>query len=212
MVAVSGRKQPESLADSVRAQLEKIIASELFARSPNSTQFLRFIVNETLEGRADELKESVIGIEVFKIKDFDSRVHTNVRKEATRLRERLEEYYNQVGSRDAVRIEVPKGRYKPEFGEKSGGRTPGWLIRAAAAVLIVVVPLAAYPLLRRWTWEYFAQRNPGLPHQKHIVVLPFTSVDANPGSYELRLGLLFTLTTKLSQIERFQKSYWVTPA
>ena len=201
-VAFGTRRGPESLADSVRAQVEKIVVSDPFARSPNSIQFLRFIVNETLEGRGDELKESVVGTEVFKIKDFDSRVHTSVRKEATRLRERLEEYYTQAGARDAVRIVVPKGGYKPQF-EKNPAPTP-WIRRrwAKAVSVVLLVPLSIYGLWRLLEW---IRRDPALPQQKHIAVLPFSGVDANPGSYELRLGLLHSLTSRLSQIERSQK-------
>jgi tetratricopeptide (TPR) repeat protein len=207
------RKQKHSSsATSIRAQVEKIVASDAFAKSENSINFLRYIVNETLEGRGDELKESIIGIDVFKIKDFDPRVHTSVRKEASRLRERLEEYYSQAGSRDAIRIEVPKGAYKPVIAGKPGRLIPRWVMWVAAGALIVVLSDFAYKVVSRWIEEYFAQQHVQIPQQKHVVVLPFTSVGSNPAASELRQGLLFTVTSRLAQIERFEKGFWVVPA
>ena len=49
----------------VRTQLEKILSSAGFARNDRLSGFLRFVVEQELFGRADELKESVIGVEYF---------------------------------------------------------------------------------------------------------------------------------------------------
>ncbi len=79
-------------------------------------RFLRFAVEETLEGRQDQLKEYTIAVEVFdRDESYDSRESTIVRSEARRLRARLDEYYHGDGASDRVRIEVPKGGYAARF-------------------------------------------------------------------------------------------------
>jgi tetratricopeptide (TPR) repeat protein len=98
----------------VRSQLEKVLGSPGFARNERLSRFLRFIVERHLEKRYDDLKESVIGIEVFDRKpDYDPRADPVVRTEARRLRARLAQYYEGVGVGDAVVIDLPKGGYVP---------------------------------------------------------------------------------------------------
>jgi serine/threonine-protein kinase len=208
----SGSDPTEVSADAIRAQLERIVASESFARSSNSVRFLRFIVDETLEHRGDQLKEPVIGTELFKIKDFDPRIHSSVRKEAQRLRERLEEHYNTPGRNDPVRIAVPKGKYKPEFQINRPTPAPRRVLRWATGMTLILALAVVAPFARRWVEQRFGVRQRGLPAEKRIAVLPFANVDTQPDSDEFRRGLLFTLTARLSQIERFQELFWVAPA
>src|SRR5579872_7298629 len=96
----------------VRAQLEKILASEGFARNDRLCAFLRFVVEQELSGRGDQLKESIIGVEVFgREPGYDPRQDSVVRTEAAKLRARLVKYYETVAA--PVVIELPKGAYKP---------------------------------------------------------------------------------------------------
>jgi len=75
---------------SVREQLRKILASPVFANTARMSRFLQLAVERTLEGRGDELKEYVIGVEVFdRNASFDPRVDPIVRVEARRLRAKL---------------------------------------------------------------------------------------------------------------------------
>lgn len=100
----------------VRAQLVRILASTAFATSKSAGRFLRFVVEETLVGRGDQIKEYAIGVAVFGRGDrFDPRTDAVVRVEATRLRNRLREYYRQEGRADRMTIEIPKGCYVPVF-------------------------------------------------------------------------------------------------
>src|SRR5690349_3674258 len=95
----------------VRDQLVKILASEGFARNDRLSGFLRFVVEQELSGFGHQLKESVIGVEVFgRRPDYDVRQDSIVRTEASRLRARLAEYYAD-GASDALIIELPKGGY-----------------------------------------------------------------------------------------------------
>ena len=80
--------------DEVRAQVERILASRLFARSERLCRFLRFCVEHTLLERGDQLKEQLVGVEVFDRKgDYDPRTDPIVRVEAMRLRSKLKAYY-----------------------------------------------------------------------------------------------------------------------
>src|SRR5260370_17259577 len=76
-------------SQAVRRQLERALASANFAHSERLSRFLRFVVERHLEGRDNELKESVIALEVFGNRDYDPKQHSIVRTEAARLRARL---------------------------------------------------------------------------------------------------------------------------
>src|SRR5512132_4054754 len=106
----------EASAEPVRSQLEKILASPGFLRNDRLSRFLRFLVEQQLEGKAAELKESLVGIEVFgRTPGFDPRQDSVVRTEAAKLRARLSKYYAGEGAGDQVVIELPKGGYTPVF-------------------------------------------------------------------------------------------------
>jgi Tol biopolymer transport system component len=103
-------------ADAARAQLVKILQSQAFKSAHVLSQMLSYVVDRTLEGRTDELKEYSLGVDVFgRGVSFDPRADTIVRVQARRLRFRLDEYYRTEGRRDSVMIEVPKGRYLVSF-------------------------------------------------------------------------------------------------
>ena len=104
----------------VREQLERMLASKTFAGSQRSSVLLRFIVEETLEGRTAYLKEYALGAEALgRGAEFDPRADPIARVEASRLRSRLELYYATEGARDAVAITLPKGGYAPVFAERT---------------------------------------------------------------------------------------------
>src|SRR5581483_4443779 len=100
-------------ADTVLEALQRILASPGFVRNERLSNFLRFIVEQKLQGKAGDLKESVLGTEIFGRKpDYDTHSDPVVRMEASKLRARLREYYAGEGANDPVRIEIPKGAYK----------------------------------------------------------------------------------------------------
>ena len=102
--------------EAIRTQLDRILASPGFVHSDRMVRFLRFTVEQALKGHASELKETILGMEVFdRPSSFDPRTDTIVRVEARRLRSKLKEYYEGEGRGDAVRIDFPKGSYVPTF-------------------------------------------------------------------------------------------------
>jgi len=81
-------------------QLARVLSSSGFVRNERMSRFLRFLVERRLQGRDDELKESVIAVEVFHRKpDYDPKQDSVVRTEAGRLRARLAEYYTGADGR-----------------------------------------------------------------------------------------------------------------
>src|SRR5580658_9029692 len=106
----------ELTPDAVRATLDKILSSPGFANAERLTRFLRYTVEETLNGQTDKLKESLLGIDVFGRKPtYDPRVDAVVRTEAVKLRARLRDYYESEGREDEIIIDLPKGGYIPVF-------------------------------------------------------------------------------------------------
>jgi adenylate cyclase len=100
----------------VRDELDRVVKSAAFARADRLKRFLRFVVEQTLEGRQTEIKESTIALDVCgRDPTFDAKVDAIVRVDATRLRARLAEYYACEGRSDAIHIGLPKGSYVPTF-------------------------------------------------------------------------------------------------
>src|SRR5579863_1979438 len=102
--------------ENVRNQLARVVNSKAFASSARSGKLLRFLVEETLNGNAGELKEYTLGVKALDRRDsFDPRTDPIVRAEASRLRTRLALYYATEGREDAVAISLPRGSYVPVF-------------------------------------------------------------------------------------------------
>ena len=131
----------------VRAELERILASSAFAKSPRMTRFLKFVVEETLVGNSDRIKESIVAIEVFdRPPDFDPESDSTVRTEASKLRSRLGRYYAEEGQDSTVIISIPKGTYVPVFENGDGQIVSAPVrrrrLREAAVCLAAVLCLA----------------------------------------------------------------------
>ncbi|XIA65276.1 hypothetical protein ACFIOY_02495 [Bradyrhizobium sp. TZ2] len=102
--------------EDVWAELERIFSSPHFQASERRRAFLRFIVGETLSGRAESLKGFTIALAVFgRDESFDPQADPVVRLEARRLRRDLGSYYIDAGQNDGIRISIPKGSYVPYF-------------------------------------------------------------------------------------------------
>lgn len=111
-----GQMPPGLTAGEVRASLDAILVSPAFSQSRRLGTFLRFVVEQTAEGRGADLKEYLIGVEVFQRKrSYDPRTDPIVRVEAGRLRKKLAEYYETDGRLQSLRIDLPKGGYAPQF-------------------------------------------------------------------------------------------------
>jgi TolB-like protein len=111
--------------DDVRTQLERILRSEAFAGAGRHSRVLRYLVERTLAGDGDQLKEYVLGTEAFDRPDsYDPRIDSIVRVEVRRLRSRLDDYYRGPGATDPVLISIPRGAYVPVFGGRDSRPAP----------------------------------------------------------------------------------------
>jgi TolB-like protein len=186
-----------------RRQLNRVLASDGFSRNERLARFLRFVVEQHLEGKDAEIKESVIAVEVFgRGSDHDPKQNSIVRNEAARLRARLNEYYVGEGKNDGLIIELPKGGYAPVFrqpavepatsslgpGIKSPPRRRLWLLVATAAVALTVGTLG---------WWWFQHQNAPIA----IAVLPLTNLSQDPANDYLADGLTDEIIRNLSIIE-----------
>jgi len=104
----------------VEEELERIFRDPHFTESAILKKFLSFIVQETIQGRSNCLKEYTIAINVLeKPLSFNPQENGIVRIHAGRLRRALSDYYNDLGRDDQVVISIPKGKYVPFFANRS---------------------------------------------------------------------------------------------
>lgn len=107
--------------DVVDDALQRLLASRTFRRSERHRTFLRHVVRAALTDHLADLKEVVIGIEVYgrDIAVYDPRRDPIVRVEAGRVREKLARYYADEGIADAFQITIPVGGYLPRFARRT---------------------------------------------------------------------------------------------
>jgi len=102
--------------DAVLRELKRILASPHFSSIKRYPALLQYVVENTLEGNADRLKERTLGVEVFdRPPTYDTSTDTVVRYTAGEVRKRLSLYYHEEGSTSKLRISLPAGSYVPEF-------------------------------------------------------------------------------------------------
>jgi TolB-like protein len=162
------------------------------------SRFLQFIVERQLMGRESELKESLIGIEVFRRKPgFDPQQDSTVRSEAARLRARLAEYYAGEGRGDTLVIELPKGGYTPQFRLPAALQTTNDEPKARPQVrlMVVLAGLAVVSLAVGW-WLIQHGKAP-IP----IAVLPLTNLSQNPADDYFADGITNEIIRNLSIID-----------
>lgn len=136
--------------DAIERQVDKIISDPLFEKSGILKSFLQFIVGETINGHANQLKEYTIALSILhKPLDFNPQENGILRIHAGRLRRALEQYYGGPGTDDAIRISIPKGNYVPVFSDNAdksffahsrvdGNNRP--LRKNGATVTVAVIP------------------------------------------------------------------------
>ena len=100
----------------ILAQLERILANPLFKNSKRYPALLRYVVERTLDGHAEELKERTLGIEVFgRDLEYDTNLDPVVRTTAAEIRKRLAQYYQEPHHETEPRIDLPLGSYAARF-------------------------------------------------------------------------------------------------
>jgi len=106
--------------------VEQVISSTDFDASRRSKEFLRFIADEALAGRIENVTESAIAAHVFgRGDDFDPILDPIVRIHAGCLRRSLDRYYALPGREGEVRIDLPRGTFLPVFRVQASPTTGG---------------------------------------------------------------------------------------
>jgi hypothetical protein len=149
--------------------MERLLQTHHFRNSRRYPPLLRFIVEETLEGRGEFLKERLIGVKVFfRPTDYDTATDPIVRVTIAEIRKRIAQYYHEEEHDAELRIELQPGRYAPEFRAKVAEKAAepgamgvvaeeaalpvGTAIEAAAVLPIVAAEAASLPRTRRFPW------------------------------------------------------------
>ncbi len=190
--------------EQVRAELDRVLASRGFANAGRLSRLLRHVVEKTLAGETDQLKEYTVGMEVFDRDDkYDPRIDSIVRVEAGRLRSRLEEYYAADGAADAVRISLPRGAYvamfeprqtlplistpEPEATAATGRIWAAWALSAGAVALVVAAV----------TWM---SRPPSAEGPPSVAVLAFEQYSTSEEDGAIAAQLTDSVTAELARI------------
>ena len=141
-----------TLRDAVRDQLDRMLASPYFSHSKRFPNFLRFVVDHTLSGTIDHIKERTLGIEIFgRDPDYDTASDPIVRVTAAEIRKRTAQYYQDAEHREELRITLPSGSYVPQFHRPANGAEHGAQPSEPVASPIAE-PVASAPKSRSRLW------------------------------------------------------------
>ena len=185
--------RPE-IAQAVREELERVLSSPEFARTERVSRLLRFLVDQHLEGRDSELKESTIAVEVYgRRPDYDPKQDSTVRTEASRLRVRLSKYYAGEGRRDRLVIELPKGGYIPVFGFSEAALATRRPLRARLTIGLAILTVVAAAT----GWWLVQHKSAPIP----IAVLPLISLSQDSPNDYFADGLTGEIIRNLEIIE-----------
>jgi len=182
-----------------RAELEAVLRSARFSRSPALAHLLSYLCEKKFAGESSQIKEYSVGLEVFgRSESFDQETDSIVRVQANRLRRRLAEYYGGEGAGNSLRITIPVGQYVPVFEEQAvpASSAEAEYLRQASSVrastgrlriglLAAAVILAATVVV----WAFFAwyRRTPVTSSSNHPQTESVPSVGLPVGD-EVRIG------------------------
>jgi TolB-like protein len=197
--------------DEVRRAMDRVLSSPGFVNAGRLSRMLRFVVERMLAGEGDQLKEYLLGVEVFdRPSEYDPRLDSIVRVEARRLRSKLAEYYQADGAADTVRFRVPKGGYLPVVerlfpaeAEEASSAPPGpartsrrerrWWLAGAAVLIAMAVGLRLW-----WSSGPDVSAGPALT----VAVLPFHVFSGREDDRLLADRLTDGVTTELARHAR----------
>lgn len=196
--------------------LDQIVTSRSFGTAERPARLLRFLVEKALREESSQFKESVIGVEFFsRAADWDPRLDSIVRQEASRLRKRLARYYEAEGANAAIRIDLPVGSYMPRFvyrpcpaepppatalpeDQPAGTKlSPPVANRKRWYLAAFIFCAAAAGIAAARYWQNTSRANPGNPTS--IAVLPFRNLSPDSADQYFADGLTDEITDQLAR-------------
>lgn len=112
----------------LQAEAEAVLEDSSLRRSPTLSALLRYLVNETLAGRANDLKSYTIAVDgLGRSENFDPSSDSSARVQMIRLRKALESYYAKNAPSDRLCLYLQPGSY----------------------VIRIAIPSVAYPAMYR---------------------------------------------------------------
>lgn len=205
---------PPDECEPIKAELERIVTSEGFLGSPRLRQLLTYVVNETIEGRADRIKGLSIAQDVFGQSDPEvARTSTIVSVEARRLRRKLADYYLGAGANASIVIEIPKGAFVPVFRQvgfakapnsfsvappqSTASRLPGKYLSIALVTLVCLAVALAWFRSNQTTLPTMVADNFERPA---IAVIPFRNLTGALENDGFVNGMAEDITADLAQL------------
>lgn len=212
-------------ANEVLRYLHELLQQSAFSASERNRRFLTYVVEETLEGRADRIKAYNIALAAFdRTADFDPLTDPIVRIEASRLRRSLEHYYLTAGSADRIRIAIPKGSYAATFDYQGDAPTrladavatvsamppvrrarsvrwlaATWAKSAAIAVCcLMAASVAVYLFMKSAEQPAHGAAMAGLPS---LLILPLEDTGGDPSRSFVARGLTYEIGTALTNLQ-----------
>lgn len=150
-------QQTEASAPTSEAvELQKVLESRTFARSPRMVRLLTYICGKAFAGETDQLKEYTIAVELFgRPAGFEPHDDASIRVDMNRLRKQLRKYYRVEGRHDSLVISIPSGQYTPVFSQSESNPTRTDLLSASQDRLQSV----------GWQSDFAAPRNTRSKHK-----------------------------------------------
>jgi len=162
----------------VLQQLQRILNSPVFKATEAQKAFLRFIIEQTLNGKSSDIKGYTVATQVFgRGEDFDQATDPVVSIHANKLRRALERYYLIAGRNDPIRIDIPKGAYVPTFNHQTTKETE---TDSTAGI--------------EDTWPC-------------VLILPLKNLTGNSGKEHLGIGFAAELAVELARIQEIKVLY-----
>jgi adenylate cyclase len=191
--------------DAILEHLGKVLASESFQGAERAAKLLRFMVEQTVSGPPNHLKEYTLGTEALgRSHSFDPRTDTIVRAEVARLRSRLDRYYATEGLGDTVIIALPKGSYVPQFQPRTrpapaaSRERPKTSLPARVTWFALALGFAGCAFAAVAVWGLW--RAPAPDTVVSIAVLPFANVSTDPGQEFFSDGMTDEISGALAKI------------
>ena len=163
MLVGTAAGEPAGLSDeektAIQEQLGRLLSDSHFSQSRRFPSFLRYVVEKTLAGHEDALKERTLGVEIFgRRADYDTASDPIVRVTAAEIRKRIAQYYQDPGHESELRVSLPSGSYIPQFHwpetSKQNGDTQAAIIPLTRALVLdqAVKEEPGRVSIRRWFW------------------------------------------------------------